>query len=242
VSERSVGHVPRAVWALLGLGLAAQLGWHALAPAPVARAEDLPPAPSLAVLRLAGLGDDTALAEGLMLWLQAFDNQPGISIPFARLDYARVEAWLDRILALDPRARYPLLAAARLYGSVSDERRVRRMLEFVYRHFLEDPDRRWRWLAHAALIAKYRLRDLTLALRYARALTERATAPEVPFWARDLTVLVLEDLGELEAARVLIGGLLASGQIDDPNEIAFLERKLEALEEGASASARRPRR
>ena len=41
------------------------------------------------------------------------------------------------------------------------------MLEFVYREFLLDPNRRWPWLAHATVLAKHRLHDLPLALRYA---------------------------------------------------------------------------
>ena len=67
-------------------------------------------------------------------------------------------------------------------------------------------------------------------MRYARSLTDRATGAGVPAWARDMTVSVLEDLGELDAARVLIGGLLDSGRIRDPNEIRFLVERLEELE------------
>jgi hypothetical protein len=165
-----------------------------------------------------------------MLWLQAFDNQPGVSVPFAELDYGRVERWLERILALDPSGQYPLLAASRLYGEVAAPERQRRMFELVYREFLRDPDRRWPWLAHAAIMAQHRLRDLPLALRYAGAITDRATGPGVPAWARDMTVLVLERMGELDAARFLIGGLLDSGRVRDPHEIRFLDQKLRELE------------
>ena len=83
------------------------------------------------------------------LYLQAFDNQPGISIPFMQLDYPRVAQWLDASLDLDPLTQYPLLMASQLYAQVPDETRTRYMFEFVYRRFLEDPNRRWRWLAHA---------------------------------------------------------------------------------------------
>ncbi len=235
-SERRLVAVPGVVVVVLVVALAGQFAWHASRPAPRARAEDLPAPPALAVVRVAALGDTTAFAQLLMLWLQAFDNQPGISIPFARLDYARVEAWLDRILDLDPHGRYPLLAASRIYGSVNAEGRQRRMLEFVYRRFLEAPGERWPWLAHAALIAKYRLRDLPLALRYARALTEHANGPGVPFWVRDLSVLVLQDMGEFDSARVLIGGLIDSGQITDPTELNFLQSKLEEVARGTAAA------
>ncbi len=228
--QRRVSSLPRRIVALFLAGLALQLFWHGLRPGPEAEARTLPSPPSSAVLRVASLGDPVVLAKLLMLWLQSFDNQPGVSIPFRALDYERVEAWLERILALDPRAQYPLLAASRVYGAVPVEAKQRQMLEFVYRQFMVDPDRRWRWLVHAAIVAKHRLRDPALALEYARAITEHATAPEVPFWARDLTVLILQDMGELQAARVLVGGLLESGIVQDPSELRFLKHKLTELQ------------
>ena len=235
--ERPLADVPRPVLAALGLALAAQIAWHGLRPPPEARAGDLPAPPSAAVARVAALGEPVVLAKTLMLWLQAFDNQPGVSLSFAELDYARVQAWLSLILELDPRGQYPLLAAARVYGEVGDEARRRLMLEFVHRRFLEDPERRWPWLAHAAIMARHRLGDLPLALRYARAITERARG--APAWARDMSVILLEDMGELEAARILVGGLLDSGRVSDPHEVRFLSRKLEALERAVEKSTGR---
>ena len=228
--QRKIRDVPAWALAVLALGLALQVGWHARRPPPAADAQALPGPPPAAALRVAALGEPVALARVLMLWVQAFDNQPGISIPFRDLDYGRVQGWLARILALDPRGQYPLLAASRLYGEVPVADKQRSMLEFVYERFLEDPDRRWPWLAHAAIVARHRLNDLPLALRYARAITERATGPGVPNWARDMSILVLEEMGELEAARVLIGGLPESGRVNDPHEVRFLDGKLKDLE------------
>ena len=37
-------------------------------------------------------------------------------------------------------------------------------------------------------------------------------------------------MNELEAARIVLGGLLASGKVRDPDEVRFLRQKLEALE------------
>jgi hypothetical protein len=103
------------------------------------------------------------------------------------------------------------------------------MLEFVHEQFLLDPNRRWPWLAHAALLAKHRLHDLPLARRYAAAIDRHTTSPDVPLWARQMEIFILEDMNELEAARIMLGGLLASGKITDPAEIAFLKQRLEAL-------------
>jgi hypothetical protein len=230
MSQRSIAGVPRGVLALLALGLAAQIGLKATAPPPRTAAEDLAPAPSIAALRLASFGDPVALGKTLMLYLQAFDYQSGSKVPYRDLDYARLEAWLARILELDPRGQYPLLAASRLYAEVPVEAKQRSMLEFVYRQFLLDPDRRWPWLAHATAIAKHRLHDLPLALRYARAIQRYAVADNVPLWAKQMEIFILEDMNELETARLIIGGYLQSGTVKDPAELRFLDERLRQLE------------
>jgi hypothetical protein len=182
------------------------------------------------MLRAASLGEPVAAAKWLMLRLQAYDNQPGISIPFLSLDYGRVITWLERILALDPGSQYPLLSASRLYAEVPDPVRQRQMLDFVFRKFLEDPNRRWPWLAHAAIIARHRLKDLPLARTYAEALRTRATGLDVPHWAQQMDILLLADMNEVESAKVLLGGLLTSGRVTDQHEFHFLNERLKELE------------
>jgi len=235
--ERRIASVPRPVLALLGLALATQFIFSAWQPRPSARAEDLPYPPSSAVLRVLSLGDPIPLAQGMTLYLQAFDNQPGISIPFASLDYGRVQAWLEQILELDPRGQYPLLMASQLYAQVPIEDKQRQMLEFVSRQFSADPNRRWPSLAHAAIMARHRLHDLPLALRFATALSTEATGPDVPHWARQMHIFFHEDMGEYETARVLLGGLLASGAVTDPHEMRFLFERLDQLNAAEKSSS-----
>ena len=230
MGKRSLSALP---WQLkLGVlaALVLQFVVHGLTPAPHARAIDLAVPPSNAALAATSLGEPLGLSKALMLYLQAFDNQPGISIPFRDLDYARVEQWLARIIALDPQSQYPLLSASRLYAEVPIEAKQRRMLDFVYQAFLQDPNRRWPWLAHGVVLAKHRLKDLPLASRYAAALRQYATGKDVPSWAQQMDIFLREDMNELESAKVLLGGLLQSGKINDPHEWHFLNEKLKELE------------
>jgi hypothetical protein len=233
-AERAIATVPRWVLALLAVSFCLQVAWQASQPKPSARAEALgaPPAPS--VLRAAALGEPIAFAQFLTLYLQAFDNQPGVSIPFLELDYSRVTAWLDAILSLDPVGQYPLLMASQIYGQVPDPARQRQMCEFVRRQFDLDPNRRWRWLAHCAIVAKHRLRDTRLALAYAEAIAREARLASG--WARQMRIFILEDLGEIEAATVLLGGLLAGGEVKEPKEIQFLTKKLEEMKAAGKPS------
>ena len=234
--DRPLRDVPRSITVMLVLALAAQLVWHALQEPVSAKAEDLPHPMSSGAYVMASLNEPVATAKLLNLWLQAFDNQPGISIPLRSLDYRVVREWLDTILELDPKGHYPMLVAARVYGSVSDTDKQREMMDYIYNRFTQDPDKHWRWLAHAVIVAKHDLKDLQLALKYADALADKATGEHVPYWAKDMKIIVLEDMGKLEAARILVGGLIASGEINDPHELHFLENKIRLLEEKMTKS------
>lgn len=226
-AERSLDFVPRPAIALLVVATAVQLLFVAASPRPVARAADLGPAPSGAATALMQSFEPLPAAHLVTLYLQAFDNQPGISIPFRDLDYPRVRAWLLTALELDPAGQYPLLMASQLYAQVPDPGRQRLMLDLVFEQFGHDPERRWPWLAHGAIMAKHRLQDLPLALRFAQAIAQHAKG--APAWARQMHIFLREDLGEYEAARILLGGLLASGTVTDSHERALLLERLERL-------------
>ena len=233
-SERPLSSVPGVIFASLACALAAQIALQATRAPPHARAEDLTPPPRHVILRGASLGEPIGLAQMLTLYLQAFDNQPGVSIPFKDLDYERVTQWLAAILQLDPVGQYPLLMASQLYAQVPLPEKQRQMAQFVYEQFPFDPNRRWRWLAHMAIMVKHRLNDLPTALKYAEAITLQATA--APNWARQMRIFLLEDMGEVESAKILLGGLLASGTITEPHEIAFLTQRLEAMQSAGKSS------
>jgi hypothetical protein len=228
--ERPVSHVPWPILVALVLALTAQVVWHGSRPTPVAHVEQLPVAPPVLASRLAAMGEPIALARMAFLWIQAFDDPPGVTVRFKDLNYERMGQWLSWMLVLDPRGQAPLMAASRIYINVDDPVKKRLMLDLVHRAFLERPNERWRWMAEATLTARHRLKDLTLALTYAEALTLNTNPGRVPPWARSLSVLVLEDLCEVDAAKILLGGLLANGAITDAREEAFMRNKLEQLE------------
>ena len=229
VQQKPFHYVPRSVKAFLFLSLSFQIFWHHQFPPLRGQIQQLPYPPSIEQLRIFSLGDSVAGAKLLMLWLQSFDNQGGNFLSYRQLNYTTLKAWLEQILLLDPHSQYPLLVASHIYSVTPDSKGVRLMSEFIYEKFFEDPHQRWPWLSQAAILAKHRLKDLPLALKYAQAIAKHST-PNMPFWAREMRIFILEELGELEQARLIVGGLLASGQIEDANEIKFLDGKLHELE------------
>ncbi|PYU89238.1 MAG: hypothetical protein DMG25_19170 [Acidobacteria bacterium] len=45
-----------------------------------------------------------------------------------------------------------------------------------------------------------------------------------------MEIFILEDMNELETARLIIGGYLQSGTVKDPAELRFLDERLRQLE------------
>lgn len=229
MQQKPLSAVPRALWLALVLALLLQLGWQLAQRTAPPTARPLPPAPSSAVARLASLGEPLAMSKGLLLYLQSFEDQDGVSLPWRALDYDRLAGWLDTAQLLDPRSRYALVAASEVYAGVADPARARRMLQFVSASFALDPARRWPAMAQATLVAKHQLHDLPLALALARQLRLQTTSVQVPAWARQMEAFVLEDMDQSDSAQIVLGGLIASGHISDPHELAFMARRLEEM-------------
>lgn len=206
---------------LLLIALGSQIAWKSFASPPLAKMVDFGSPPSLALLRLSTLGDPIAMASVWMLWLQTFDDQAGLVVPFNNLNFYHLAAWLERILALDPRSEYPLFAAIRVYGFVQDPDKQRIMLDFVHRAFLDAPQQRWSWLALAAVQARHRLADHDLARLYMDEIGKKSIANQLPFWVQGLQARILIEQNELDSARAVIGGLLVHE--------AMSERKKQSL-------------
>lgn len=198
---------------------------------PTAKVQQLQTPPSQSVLRLSALGDPVALARVLMIDLQGFDNQKGVSLPFNQLDYDVLGEWLDAIVGLDERAEYPHFSAAKLYSSVEDTGRKRKMVDWVWRQFLaaEDSNSRWEWMAYAANLAHYVLKDEALSLLLARELRENTIAGKTPGWARQMEAFFLENQNEYDAAANMLALQLESGDVTDPQEFIFLLNRLEGM-------------
>lgn len=188
--------------------------------------KDLPQAPSPNFARILALGESVTAAKLGTLWLQAFDDQPGVSLSFRDMNYDHLVEWLRLLLTLDPLAQYPLLAAARIYTFVPDPEKQKLMMEFVLTEFKRDPQRRWPWLAHVAILAKHRLKNQALSLKYARALADTPSDINIPSWVRQAEIFLLADMGEFEGAHQRVQRLLAQGVIRSQQEIEFLSEQL----------------
>jgi hypothetical protein len=228
---RDISFIPKILWFTLLLSFFLQCLWHFSFSQQEVKRYALHTPPQYSFIKLVSLNDPVSAAKMTMLWLQAFDNQPGVSLSLKELDYDKVIEWLDLIMELDNRIQYPLLAAIRFYAEVNDVEKQRKMISYVSKKFLENPNDRWSFMTHAVYIAKHRVKDMQLARESAMLIRQHAKGDSVPYWAKQMEIFVLEDMGELESAMVLLGGLLESGELKDPHQRKFLGQRLEEIKQ-----------
>ena len=181
-------------------------------------------------VRLLDLGEPAIAAKLLGFWLLSFDTHAGEIVQYDTLDYDRLVAWLSLVQDLDLSSDDASMVASGVFIEAKDAVKARRMVEFVNAQFLKAPAVNWRWLSYATLQAKYRLHDLPLAREMARNLLIASTVADIPAWARDLEILILQDLGEFEAAIALTTTLIEQGAIKDADELRFLTSKIKELQ------------
>jgi len=222
---------------VLAGALLAQAAFTASVPHDWSARHAIGPAPDARVLTVASLGEPRGAASALALVLQSFDTQAGQQQSLRAFDHGDTVAWLARIGELAPQSGYDGFLATRFYVDLVPSEVVRPLLDWVQTRFLQAPDANWVSMAHAVHLARYRLDDPALAVRYAQSLRERA-GPQVPRWATQMEVLLRADLDETEAAQVLYHSLFESGALADPREQQVLAERLHEAERRRSADGR----
>jgi len=178
------------------------------------------------IYRGLSMGSEQLFSYLLAIRLQLHDNQAGRHIRYRYIDYRILINWLDEINRLNTRSEYPMMLASRVYSQTTDQQRLRLILSYIDRAFMDNPQLHWRHLAEATVIAKHRLGDLELALEMAKKLADLPESVVMPRWARDMQFLLLGELNEFESALVIIDALLKSDAVNDPDEKRFLHEKL----------------
>ncbi len=186
--------------------------------------------PKYELLQALSLGSPAWLSRALALWLQSQDVQPGKTLSLNELDYDTIRAWLEVQLKLDKNNHYPFMAALHYYGNVRNPQKLRKMIVFVEQNFTEKPEAYWRWMAEAVIKAKYQLKDTEFAYELAVTLAEATYDLNVPNWAQQMHIFLLEEIGEVEAAALLLGALLSSGSLSKEEEIRFLQDRLRRMQ------------
>ncbi len=176
--------------------------------------------------RSLAMGSDRLWSYLLLLNVQLHDNQKGRHVNYSQLDYRVLRQWLLTLYELNPQSEYPAFLASRIYSQVDDPQKIRLMIDLIDELFERNPEQHWRRMTEASLLAKHQLADLPLALSLAQQVAALPESYDLPFWARDMQLVLLDELNQYESAQLLISSLLESGNIKDRDEVRFLQHRL----------------
>lgn len=190
-----------------------------------ARWPGVPPVPSLNGAYAMGLGDSQFAYRAGALMLQNMGDSGARVTPLKEYDFSTIRDWLFLMDKLDSRAQVVPLMAAYYFGAVQDDEQIPYILDYLELVGGRDVrDERWRWLAHAVYLARFKMQDLprALELSYKLKAMHDANPGVMPTWTAQMPAFVLVAMNDKQAAKILIESIMMSGQTLNRNEMNFM--------------------
>lgn len=192
-----------------------------------ARWAGVPPVPTRDGAIMGGLGDVELAFRSEALELQNLGDGGGETTPLKSYDYARLGQWFDLLDSLDPASDHPPFLAAYYFGATQVPADVAYVVKYLARVGDNPAGDKWRWLAHAAYLTRYRMDDLPGALDLAYKLSRMQLLDErMPIWARQMPAFILHAQGKEGGARDLIEQMIVTDKNIVPADLNFLRAYL----------------
>lgn len=181
---------------------------------------NVPSAPRIETAALSGLGDKEISYRMTGYLLQNLGNVGGRYEALKNYDYDMLGQWFSVAQSLDSRANYVPFLAAYLFGSIQDDsvEKLDSVIDYLASEGQSAYPQKWRWLAQAIYLARFRQKDLDKALHLANVLAhlDVETAP----WARQMPAFVQMEMGNKDAAYEIMVRMLATEKDNlHPNEV-----------------------
>jgi hypothetical protein len=192
-----------------------------------ARWAGVPPVSSERTATVMTLGDSQLAYRSGAMTLQTLGDTGGEVTPLKSYNYKRLGQWFERLHGLDPAADHVPMMAAYYFGATRVASDVAYIVDYLGKIGRNPVGEKWRWLAYATYLARYRMDDVQRALDLAYVLSRMELLDdEMPIWARQMPAFILSAKGEKETARAMIEQMLATEQNLHPNEVNFLKAHL----------------
>lgn len=182
---------------------------------------NVPPAPSDKTALVFSLGDRQLAYRSYAFMLQNMGDIGGQSEMLVNYNYGHLGEWLMLEHRLDPVSDFVPLLASFYYGATPAAEDLDPVIDYLVRVGESTEGEKWRWLAQAVYLSRFRQRDPDKALRLSYMLRDHPKDGR-PTWSYQMPAFVLNDLGEKEAAHDLLMKLLVD-RVDelDPAEVNF---------------------
>lgn len=179
----------------------------------------VPNVPGKVAVKALSFGDDEFYFRLLALDLQNAGDTFGRFTELYRYDFKKLYGWFTLLDTLDRESSYIPFLASYYFAQTQHVVDTRYVVDYLYEHSADRPEKKYWWLAQAAYIAEHKLQDKDLALKVATPLEQ---AKNAPFWARQLPAFVHERRGEMDDAYRIMKTIEDNSQNIPAGELNFM--------------------
>lgn len=202
-------------WLFLALALFANLASWGLTRKRQVEWLNVPPVPSRFSLTVSSLGDMQFAYRSLSVMLQNLGDMGGRTTPIREYNFKRVGEWLSLMDELDSRSDFIPYMASYYYGAVNGDavkEKLKPIVAYLHRVGNSAEGEKWRWLAHAVYLARFKMEDFDYAYSMALELAAlyRRDDTDMPVWTLQMPGFVRIDQGDKEAALAIMMSILSS--------------------------------
>ncbi|HEY8191218.1 MAG TPA: hypothetical protein VIG74_02245 [Alphaproteobacteria bacterium] len=160
---------------------------------------NVPPAPAETGASFMSLGDRQFSYRSTGIMLQNLGNTGGRATPLKDYDYKNLKGWLFLADRLDPRSNYMPFLAAYYFGGAQEGTDISPVIDYLAEIGRRPEGDKWRWLAQAVYLARFRQNDLNHALALAEELSGKWKEGR-PGWMKQMPAFILSAQGDKKAA------------------------------------------
>lgn len=182
---------------------------------------NVPPASSSRGTLMMNMGDAQLAYRRNGMMLQNLGNEGGDSTPLKDYNFELLRGWFMLQDRLDPVSDFTPYLTAYYFGATQNPKeQLGPVIDYLEVQGQRREADKWRWLAEAVFLARYKKSDMPRAFELANKLSN---IPDIPMWAKAMPAFVLRAEGDKEAAYTLMMGILSSSAKSlSPYEIRLL--------------------
>jgi len=183
---------------------------------------NVPPVPTIEGAKIMTLGDGQFFYRMSGIMLQNLGDLGGQSTRMSLYNYPMLGEWFSLVDALDEKSNFFPMLAAYYYGPTGEAEDLRPVIDYLTKVGMRPEGEKWRWLAQAIYLARYKHNDINLALELAQILAEHPNTNR-PGWSYQMPAFILNAKGDKEAAVGILTRLLID-EVDNmhPVEVSFM--------------------
>lgn len=172
---------------------------------------NVPPVPTEQQAGAFGLADGQLFYRMVGLMLQNLGNTGGNSEPLKNYDYNRLTKWFYLADTFDNRSSFVALIAGFYFGAVEDPEKIKPLAQYLHDTGNSAYGQRWRWLAHAIYLERYKVNNLDKAYEWSLELANM-DKPDMPMWTKQMPAFIKGAQGDKQAAYDILVEIMKTGK------------------------------